>query len=161
MHKTWALRGRTPIIRSAGAWRKLSLIGTIITDTTLHRPRLLLTSIRGSADRYTFLRYLRDLKRARHGRKIMLFWDGLAAHRAAIVRDCIAQEKHWLRVERMPAYAPELAPPEYLWSAFKQHSGNADPDFTAVKRQVRRARRTMNDRDLLCGFLRASTLFDI
>ena len=28
-------------------------------------------------------------------------------------------QRHWLQVERLPAYAPELNPVEYLWSNLK------------------------------------------
>jgi len=50
---------------------------------------------------------------------IVALWDGLSAHRSNVVREYIEQNKQWLTVERLPAYAPELNPVEYLWSAMK------------------------------------------
>lgn len=35
------------------------------------------------------------------------------------MRTWVAAEQHWLTLERLPAYAPELNPVELLWSAIK------------------------------------------
>ncbi|MBV8834408.1 MAG: transposase, partial [Acidobacteriaceae bacterium] len=47
---------------------------------------------------------------ARIGQKLLLIWDGLSAHGSRVVRaflDCLAGA---VRVERLPAYAPEREP---------------------------------------------------
>jgi transposase len=49
----------------------------------------------------------------------VLLWDGLPSHRSTIVKEHIEQDREWLTVERVPAYAPELNPFEYLWSVLK------------------------------------------
>jgi transposase len=35
------------------------------------------------------------------------------------MRDWLATQNHWLQVERVPAYALELNPVEYLWTKLK------------------------------------------
>jgi hypothetical protein len=35
------------------------------------------------------------------------------------MRDWLATQRHWLRVERLPADAPELNPVEYRWANLK------------------------------------------
>ena len=45
---------------------------------------------------------------------VIVLWDGLPAHRSKTVKEYIEGQKAWLRVERLPAYAPELNPVEYL-----------------------------------------------
>lgn len=159
MRTTWALQGKTPVILSAGSWKRLSLATTIFVNPRGTHPRLFLRSVAGSIDSAYVLLYLNDLKRHRR-KKLLLVWDGLPAHRARIVIDWIRKNRSWLRVERLPAYAPELNPPEYLWSAMKKgRLGNLGGNFQALGRAVRKCRRSMNDRALLRGFLRASGLY--
>jgi transposase len=104
---------------------------------------------------------LKALRRHVHG-KLLLFWDGLPAHRAKVVQDYIKSQQSWLRVERLPAYAPELNPVEYLWSASKRKDlANICPDnITELDGYFKKsARRYGRDEEKLKGFLQASGLF--
>jgi len=49
----------------------------------------------------------------------MLFWDGLPAHRSRCMTDWIQDQRAWLSVERLPAYAPELNPAEQVFGNLK------------------------------------------
>ncbi|MGD9897195.1 MAG: transposase [Candidatus Methylacidiphilaceae bacterium] len=51
---------------------------------------------------------------------LLLIWDGLAAHRSAQVH-AFLDSTQGVVVERLPAYAPELNPVEYLWGHLKNH----------------------------------------
>ena len=74
------------------------------------------------------VKFLRSLRRHIRG-KVLLIWDGLASHRSGQVRAHIRAQCHWLRVEPLPGYAPELNPVEYLWSAIKaKATANYSPD---------------------------------
>jgi transposase len=104
---------------------------------------------------------LKDLKRHRHGRKILLIWDGLPAHRALKVQNYIKTQKEWLRIERFPSYAPELNPIEYLWSSMKKkHLGNLTADLSILGKELKKCKRKIRDPELLRGFLNASKLYD-
>ena len=48
-------------------------------------------------------------------RAVLLIWDGLPSHRGRRLSEWIASERQWLFVERLPGYAPELNPIEYVW----------------------------------------------
>lgn len=162
MRTTWSLKGRTPVIASAGSWKNLSLLATVVCTPHGHKPKLFLKSKPGTVDTDVILRYLPDLKRHLAGRKLLLFWDGLMAHRAMAVIRFLKENRSWLRAVRLPAYAPELNPPEYLWSAMKtKDCANLRPEgLSAAHRAVRRSyRRMKNKPGLLAGFLRASGLF--
>ena len=130
------------------------------TITASRKPRLLLRAKKGSINRFAVLKFLKELKRHRRGRKLLFFWDGLAAHRAKIVSQFILENRSWLRLERLPAYAPELNPVEYFWSALKKRSGNGTPEVDALMKHARKARRRFSDSKLLAGFLKASGLYD-
>lgn len=116
---TWAVKGRTPTIESAGSWKNLRLSGVLLTTPKGNRPKLYLGVFYGSMKGGDFVCYLKTLKRRLAGRKLLLIRDGLPAHRARVVADYLAAHRAWLRVKRLPAYAPELNPIEYLWSAMK------------------------------------------
>jgi transposase len=51
--------------------------------------------------------------------KVTLLWDGLPSHRSRDMTRFTAECRSWLRVERLPAYAPELNPVEGLWGNVK------------------------------------------
>jgi transposase len=88
-------------------------------------------------------------------------WDGLPAHRSRAMQAWLATQRHWLVVERLPAYAPELNPVEGLWSWLKgsQLANLASPTLQAVVEQVElgieRARRMPH---LAYAFLRRTGL---
>lgn len=159
--RTWAPKGNTPIIVSTGSWKNLTLSGIIVNIPSGRNPRLFLRIFPGSMNANDMLRFLKELKAYLKGKKLLLIWDGLPAHRANIVREYMHQQKHWLRVERFPAYAPELNPIEYLWSAMKRKDiANRVPEgIASLKRAVWKSRRRLSDATLLKGFLNASRLY--
>ena len=77
------------------------------------------------------------------------------------MKEFLAGQEHWLEVERLPAYAPELNPAEGLWANLKGRElanvcEDEIEDVAMVAGQgVRRVRRC---RDLLFGFLRHAGL---
>ena len=59
--------------------------------------------------------FLRHLLRCIEG-KLILVWDGLPAHRSKLVKEYLETVGDRVLVERLPAYAPELNPVEYIWA---------------------------------------------
>lgn len=110
-------------------------------------------------DKEETLRFLKDLKRHMRGKKLLLVWDGLPAHRAKVVQAYIAEQSSWLRVARFPGYAPELNPIEYLWAAMKKRYLGNLADLTEIGAALRSCRRKIGGEELLGGFLKASELF--
>lgn len=162
VRKTWSLKGKTPVIQSTGSWKNLSLLATITCAPQGRKPNLFLKSQPGSVKASDVIDYLKELKKHLSGKKLLLFWDGLPAHRAILVKNYLEREKSWLKVVRMPAYAPELNPPEYLWSSMKTKDiCNLRPDgLKTLKKAVRKGyRRVKRQPDLIVGFLKASRLF--
>lgn len=111
----------------------------------------------GSMDRHDFVDFLKDIRRELKGRKLLLIWDGLPAHRARSVTEYITSQRSWLRVERYPAYAPELSPVEFIWSPMKTKDLAHIPPkgLKHLKRMVRKSfRRVAANTELLKGCLR-------
>ena len=61
--------------------------------------------------------FLRQLLRHQRG-KILLVWDRSPIHRGSEVRALLAAHPR-LKIEELPAYAPELNPVEVIWSHLK------------------------------------------
>ncbi len=53
------------------------------------------------------------------GQRVVLIWDGLSSHWSTRMRAWLDSQRDWLCAERLPAYAPELNPVEYLWAHLK------------------------------------------
>jgi len=83
------------------------------------RCRLFFQTKSGSYNAPTLMSFLRSLKRHFHHRRVILLWDGLPAHRCPPMRAYLRSQRDWLRVESLPAYAPELNPLEPLWGNVK------------------------------------------
>lgn len=162
VRRTWGKRGETPVVRSTGSWKNISATGVLATDAKMRRVRAFCTFTRGSVKKENTIRTLTHLARHVTG-SIALFWDGLAQHRAKIVRTFLAkQRKRFVIVERFPAYAPELNPQEYLWASSKTKDcagyvpDGRDALLLQAKKSIRRIQRSP---DILRGALRASGLF--
>lgn len=159
--RTWAPRGATPVIRTPGHWNVRTAIGLIRCAPDGTNPRLYLHLLPRPVKADTFIRFLRHLRRQVPGRMILIM-DRLAVHRAKTVTAYLATQTHWLEVAWLPAYAPELNPIEYCWSASKRKDlGNLTPDsMTELDHRIRRSFQRIRRRpDLLKGFLKASSLF--
>lgn len=159
--RSWAPKGRTPIIRSTGSWKVRSVIGTILRTPHGQRIRLFLRIFHGTIRSAQIVRFLKELRRHVGGRVILL-WDGWAPHRSRQTRRFLDAQKHWISVERFPAYAPELNPVEYFWSAMKRKDlANGCPEsLSDLDERIRRSgRRVRGQQHILRGFLKASGLF--
>jgi transposase len=82
-------------------------------------PRLCFQVQKDSYNTQTLIGVLEQLAGFYAGHQVVLLWDGLGAHWSHDMRAWLATQRHWLQVERLPAYAPELNPVEYLWANLK------------------------------------------
>jgi transposase len=83
------------------------------------RSRLFFQTRKGSYNTESLIAFLEDLRRELRGKKVILVWDGLPAHKSRAMQDYLHAQRHWLTVERLPGYAPDLNPVETLWSNIK------------------------------------------
>lgn len=154
---TWAEKGKTPIIQSSGSWKSLSMAAMIKFTPRGNNPELFFQIKPGSMDRYDFLKFLKSVKNEMKGKKLLLIWDRLPAHRSRIVTNYIQSQKSWLRVEYYPGYAPELSPVEFMWSSMKgKDLAHIPPKgLKHLKSLVRKSvRRIKSNKLLLKSFLK-------
>lgn len=113
--RTWAPKGQTPQPTFSHAGGKLSVIAGISCSEFYFR------LYRGSTKAAQVVDFLGHLRRQLPG-KLLIIWDGLAVHRSHRVRAYVQGTEGQLVLARLPAYAPELTPAEYIWGHLKYHA---------------------------------------
>jgi transposase len=120
--RTGAPRGHTPVLEFNFNWKRISAIAGVsfcelwfaLHEGTIRAPQV--------------IEFIQQLQ-ARIGKKLLLIWDGLSAHRSRAVQVFLAGLGEAVRVEWLPTYAPELNPVEFLWGHLKNHDlANFTPD---------------------------------
>jgi transposase len=116
---TWAPRGQTPVLRHRFGWKRLSLAAALVFEPDASDAHLVFQLRPGAYDGAALIDFLMDLHQLEPGRRMVLLWDGLPAHRSRCMTDWINDQRAWLSVERLPGYAPELNPTEQVFGNLK------------------------------------------
>jgi transposase len=113
--RTWAPRGRTPILRVPLTHDHLSVISGITLDG-----RLFLQMQDKAYSAETVVGFLRVLLRKIRS-KVLVIWDGSPIHKGQPIKDFLAAgAAKRLHLERLPGYAPDLNPDEGIWNYLKR-----------------------------------------
>jgi transposase len=155
IRRTWAPRGQTPVVTHPYRWNKVSVAGALAYRWDGRRCRLFFTIKPDSFNAPRLVQFLKGLKRHFRGRRVILLWDRLPGHKAALMSAYLATQRDWLKVEWLPAYAPELNPVEFLWGHAKggelanKEAEDVEEMIESLRHELLRARR----RDLGFSFL--------
>jgi transposase len=152
---TLATGGQTPVLQFAFNWKALP----VVAGTTWGN-----FYFRMSPDSFRAPQEVQLLEHPRRHLRgpMVIVWDGLPAHRRALVQDFIASQKGRVVVEYLPAYAPELNAVEHIWGYWKQHElPNACPkDSWQLSEGARRTLlRAPHRPSLIAAFWKQSSLF--
>jgi hypothetical protein len=156
VRRTWSVRGRTPILRHRMAWKRASMAAALGYHPDGTRARLCFHLQPDSYDTDSLIGVLEQLAGFYTGQRVVLIWDGLSAHWSHKMRAHLATQRHWLSVEQLPAYAPELNPVEYLWANLKggELTNYAGDTIAQVADQAQHGIQRVCDSDsLVVGFL--------
>ncbi|MEU2856806.1 IS630 family transposase [Streptomyces syringium] len=124
--RTWAPKGRTPVIRFNGASRGRVTLAALACykpgerSRLIYRPRVQGHHL-GNQRGFTWQNY-RDLLVRAHiqlGGPLVVIWDNLNVHRSAGIR-AYAAEHGWLTIVYLPTYSPDLNPVEGIWSLLRR-----------------------------------------
>ncbi len=129
--RSYAPRGRTPLVRVCHRRAGLSLISAVT-----NRGELRWMVVDGAVNAPTFIRFLQRLVRDAR-RKVFLILDRLKAHRARLTRDWLAEHRSEIEVHYLPPYSPELNPDEGVNADLKQAVPRRAP--ARSKQQLKRA----------------------
>ena len=157
---TWAPRGHTPVLRHRFNWKRLSLAGALAYEPDGSDAHLFFELRPGAYNDESLIEFLSDLNHSQQ-RRVLLIRDGLPAHRSRRMTAWIATQCHWLTVEQLPGYAPDLNPLEQAWGNLKsQELANLCRDTIDEVTNVAEAGlvRIGTDANLCFAFLRHTDL---
>lgn len=157
--RTWAPKGQTPILSTAGNWTKVSAISVLTVSPERKRLGLYCRfhpnkNIRAQQ----VVQFLQHLLRHLRGH-VVLLWDRGLPHRAKVVARFLKAHPR-LHVHLLPPYAPELNPDEFVWNHMKRSLANSIPkDIHELHRQLYKPlRRLRRSQRLLRSCINASEL---
>ncbi len=124
MRRTWAPKGRTPVLRHP-YWRgkQISMCGMVAYRPGQDDPGepaawMGFDLLEGAYDTRQFIRVLDGLGYQLGHQPVTVIWDNLGAHHAGDLQEWVATQA-WLALAYLPSYAPELDPVEGLWANLK------------------------------------------
>ena len=118
--RAWARRGADLRVAAPGQAKKVAMMGSL--DHVKRRLIVHTSRTRHSAD---FIAHLEQLDRlfgpqpGRVTRPVVLVEDNGPIHVSKIARAALDARKHWLTVEWLPKYSPELNDIEVVWHDLK------------------------------------------
>jgi transposase len=112
--KTWALRGKTPVVNRPGQRQSISAASAVNA-----RGAFWFTTYQGGLTGELFVELLKKLMFQRK-KPLHLVVDGLPAHKKAVVKAYVAGTEGRLTLHFLPGYAPDLNPDELVWSHAKR-----------------------------------------
>ena len=134
----------------------MSIAAALAFSWDRKRSRLFFQTKPGSYNTESLIAFLKALRREFRGRKCILIWDGLPAHKSKEMKAYLATQQSWLKIEVLPGYSPDLNPVETLWGNVKgQELANLCPDdLDEVADALQRGmQRVGANQDLARGFL--------
>ena len=119
--KTWAVRGKTPVVSTTGARFSCNMISAVSPNGAM---RFML--VKGRVTAGVFVDFL---KRLIHNwpRSVFLIIDGHPVHRSVAVSKFVASTEGRLQLFYLPPYSPELNPDEQVWNHLKNHGVGRQP----------------------------------
>ena len=129
--RSYAPRGRTPVVRVCHRRAGLSLISAVA-----NQGKLRWMIVDGAVNAPTFIRFLERLIREARS-KVFLILDRLRVHRARLTRNWLAEHSSEIEVYYLPSYSPELNPDEGVHADLKQAVPRKAP--ARSKQQLKRA----------------------
>lgn len=119
--KTWAVRGKTPVVSTTGARFSCNMISAVSPKGAM---RFML--VKGRVTAGVFVDFL---KRLIHNwpRSVFLIIDGHPVHRSVAVSKFVASTEGQLQLFYLPPYSPELNPDEQVWNHLKNRGVGRHP----------------------------------
>ncbi len=152
--RTWAPRGKTPVVRVTGARFGLNMISAVSPKGELR-----FMVVRGKVAAKQFGEFLKRLA-FKATRPIFLIVDGHPVHHAATIRRLVQSFEGKLELYFLPPYSPELNPDEWVWNDLKNNGlgriSIAGPDHL-LRSAVSHLRQLQRTPALVRSFFQAPT----
>jgi len=119
--RTYGLKGKTPVVKTSGQRQSLNVISAVNA-----RGEFWAATYAGKLNAEAFVAFVRNFMQSQTG-KVFLVVDGHPAHTAKLVQRYVESLKGRLELHRLPAYAPDLNPDEFVWSYMKTNGVSKKP----------------------------------
>ena len=145
--RAWAKRGADLRVPAPGQAKKVAMMGSL--DHIERRLIVHTSRTKRSADFIAHLEQIDRLYGPKPGRAtkpVVLVEDNGPIHASKISRAALEARQHWLTVEWLPKYAPELNDIEVVWHDLKAHhlAHQTFTDVDALDREIHAAVETLN-----------------
>jgi transposase len=111
--RTYGLKGKTPVVTTSGQRQSINVISAVNA-----RGEFWAATYEGKLNAESFILFLENFMKGRSG-KVFLIVDGHPSHTAKSVERSRESLGGRLEIHRLPAYAPDLNPDEFVWSHMK------------------------------------------
>jgi transposase len=119
--RTYGLKGCTPVVTTSGQRQSINVISAVNA-----RGAFWAATYDGKLNGEAFVLFLKNFMKGRRGR-VFLVLDGHPAHTAKAVQSYVAGLDGRLEFHRLPTYAPDLNPDEFVWSHMKTNGVSKKP----------------------------------
>ena len=119
--RTYGLKGSTPVVKTSGQRQSINVISAVNA-----RGAFWAATYDGKRNGEAFVLFLKNFMKGRRGR-VFLVLDGHPAHQAKVVQSYVARLGGRLEFHRLPTYAPDLNPDEFVWSHMKTNGASKKP----------------------------------
>jgi transposase len=145
--RVWARCGADLRVPAPGQARKVAMMGSLD-----HRTRELLVHTSPTKRSSDFIAHLEQIdecygpRPGRLGKPVVLVEDNGPIHRSKASLAALAARSHWLTVEWLPKYAPELNDIEPVWRDLKAHhlAHQTFADATVLDFAIQKAVKDLN-----------------
>lgn len=129
--KTWAERGKTPVVHRPGQRQSISAASAVNAKGAFW-----FATYEGGLSGELFVTLLKQLM-YRRKKPLHLVVDGLPAHKKDVVKKYVTSTEGRLTLHFLPGYAPDLNPDELVWSHAKRTGVARKPLMKGEKLQER------------------------
>jgi transposase len=154
--KTWAPRGKTPIVSVDGRRQRINAISAVAPNGAFWH-----NVYTGKLDSDLFIEFLTDLAKRNLG-QIHLILDSLPLHKSKAVQQFVELNKKHLTLHFLPTYAPELNPDELVWHYMKSHGTVKRPlreNESLKERVISDLKALKRNKKLLTSFFQEKNVF--
>lgn len=114
MGKTWAPKGKTPIVKVTGKKG-----GFCLTSAISPAGKMVFRIEKEKVTALVHIEFLEQILKHHSRRKIIVIEDNARPHIAQEVKDFVEEHKKRFALYHLPSYAPELNPDEHVWEYLK------------------------------------------
>lgn len=119
--RTYGLKGETPVVQTSGQRQSINVISAVNA-----RGAFWAVTYEGKLNAESFVLFLENFMKGRTG-KVFLVVDGHPSHTAKAAQRYVESLGGRLELHRLPTYAPDLNPDEFVWSHMKTNGVSKKP----------------------------------